>query len=266
MSQEGKGANDAEIAAAQVLTETGDIGTSHSPRIDKTPLSIHEVTSSSNEDEGGMTEARRRRKEKMKAKIEKKAKQLMEKRIKQESEKHPFFGLHQVPHNYTQSHYLSYQFQSINLGQPSFFDGTDYPKWAYDMKMHLYGFHPSIWEVVVVGVTPPTNGIPTAEQAQDYHRNAEAVRVITSSLSVREFNKVRGIEVAKKIWNTLKEAHEGTDEVREGKMDLLQGELEHFVMNDGETVTQMYERLMILVSDITALGSTEWNDHKVTKK
>ena len=65
------------------------------------------------------------------------------------------------------------------------------------MKMHLYGLHPSIWEVVVVGVTPPPkSGIPTAEQAQDYYRNAQAVRVITSSLCVREFNKVRGIEVA----------------------------------------------------------------------
>ena len=37
-------------------------------------------------------------------------------------------------------------------------------------------------------------------------------------------------------------------------------------MNDDETVTQMYERLMVLVSDIAALGSTEWDDHKVTKK
>jgi hypothetical protein len=35
----------------------------------------------------------------MKAKIEKKAKKLMMKRIKEESEKRPFFGLNQVSHN-----------------------------------------------------------------------------------------------------------------------------------------------------------------------
>jgi hypothetical protein len=62
------------------------------------------------------------------------------------------------------------------LGKPPFFDGMDYLKWSYDMKMHLYGLHPSIWEVVVV-----------------------AVRVITSSLCAQEFNKVRNVEVAKKI-------------------------------------------------------------------
>jgi hypothetical protein len=64
----------------------------------------------------------------------------------------------------------------------------------------------------------------------------------------------------------LRQAHEGTDEAREGKMDLLQGELEHFIMHDEETVRQMYDRLMALVSDIRSLGSTEWEDHKVTKK
>ncbi|RLM61342.1 uncharacterized protein C2845_PM14G03410 [Panicum miliaceum] len=104
------------------------------------------------------------------------------------------------------------------------------------MKMNLYGLHSSISEVVVADVTPPTNGVPSAEQAQDYFREAQAVRVITSSLCAQEFNRVRNVEIAKKIWDILREAHEGTDEVREGKMDLMQGELEHFVMHDEETV------------------------------
>ena len=47
------------------------------------------------------------------------------------------------------------------------------------------------------------------------------MRFMTSTLCVSEFSKVHGIEVAKKIWDTLKKAHEGTDEVREGKVDLL---------------------------------------------
>jgi hypothetical protein len=66
---------------------------------------------------------------------------------------------------------------------------------------------------VVVGVTPPTNGVPTVEQAQEYFRNAQAVRVITSFLCAQEFNKVCNVEVAKKIWDILREAHEGIDEV-----------------------------------------------------
>jgi hypothetical protein len=68
------------------------------------------------------------------------------------------------------------------------------------------------------------------------------------------------------IWDTLKEAHERTDHVREGKIDLIHGELELFIMKEDETMRQMYDRLMLLVSDIRSLGSKDWEDSKVTKK
>jgi hypothetical protein len=43
---------------------------------------------------------------------------------------------------------------------------------------------------VVIGVTPPTNDVPTAELAQEYFCNEQSVKVITSSLCAQEFNKV----------------------------------------------------------------------------
>jgi hypothetical protein len=120
---------------------------------------------------------------------------------------------------------------------------------------------------VVVGVTIPAEGEAlTIEHEQDLHRNVQATRVITGSLYAQEFNKVRNIQIAKVILDTLKEAHEGTEHVRQGKMDLINRELELFFMKDGETVQEMYDRLMELVLDIRALGSKDWDDSKVTKK
>jgi hypothetical protein len=49
-------------------------------------------------------------------------------------------------------------------------------------------------------------------------------------------------------------------------MDLINRELELFFMRDGETIQEMYDMLMVLVSDIIALGSKDWDDLKVTKK
>ena len=171
MSQSGDG-TDANISSAQdvatvpLVVNVGATGVPYNPFSGSRPPSIHDAASSdessSSEDEGEMSEARRRRKEKMKEKIEKKTRKLMKQRIKEEKEKHPFFGMHQVPHNYEQQAYSSPQFQSIHLGRAPYFDGMDYPKWAFDMKMHLYGLHPLVWEVVCVGVTPPVNGVPTA--------------------------------------------------------------------------------------------------------
>ena len=113
MSQSGDGADATEIAAQDVMTippvvNTGAVRSSYNPFSRRQPPCTHyavssEESSSSDEDEGEMSEARRRRKENMKEKIEKKARKLMKKRIKEEKEKHPFFGMHQVPHNYDQS-------------------------------------------------------------------------------------------------------------------------------------------------------------------
>ena len=61
-------------------------------------------------------------------------------------------------------------------------------------------------------------------------------------------------------------SHEGNDEVKEGKMDLLQGELESFVMKKDETLQQMHDRLTLLVTETRTLGSKDWDDFKVTKK
>ena len=89
------------------------------------------------------------------------------------------------------------------------------------MKLHLYGLNPALWTVCVIGVQQPKDGILTPELEHDMFRNAQAVRVLISSLCTYEYNKVRGIESAKEIWDTLQMSHEGSDEVKEGKIDLL---------------------------------------------
>jgi hypothetical protein len=78
------------------------------------------------------------------------------------------------------------------------------------MKIHLYGLHPSLWKIMCLGVTIPTEGdVQTIEHEQDLHRNVQVTRVITGSLCAHEFKRVWNIQIAKVIWDTLKEAHEG---------------------------------------------------------
>jgi hypothetical protein len=107
---------------------------------------------------------------------------------------------------------------------------------------------------LLFGRTIPTEGEAlTLEHEQDLHCNVQATRVITGSLCAQEFNKVQHIQIAKVILDTLKETYEGTEHVRQEKMDLNNGELELLVMKDGETVREMYDRPMLLVLDIRLL-------------
>jgi len=109
----------------------------------------------------------------------------------------------------------------LHTGKAPFFDGTHYAAWRHKMKMHLFSLHPSVWKVVVIGLDiPDEDVVHTLEQEQMMYRNAQAASVILGALSPEEFNKVDGLDEAKRIWDTLWIAHEGSSDVRRSKIEL----------------------------------------------
>nr|CAD41679.1 OSJNBa0019K04.26 [Oryza sativa Japonica Group] len=168
-----------------------------------------------------------------------------------------YIKLNVPPHN----------FVSVPSGRAPHFDGTHYAAWKHKMKLHLISLHPSIWKVVCTGIDVPNDDMElTSEQEQLIHRNAQASNTILSALSPKEFNKFDGLEEAKEIWDTLQLAHEGSPAVREDKIELLEGRLGRFVMDDKETPQEMYDRMMILVNKIKGFGSEDMTNHFVVKR
>jgi hypothetical protein len=66
--------------------------------------------------------------------------------------------------------------------------------------------------------------------------------VLLSSLEKDEFDRVNVLEKAKDIWDTLQRAHEGTKPVKKAKRQLIEGQLDRFVMLDDEDPQEMYNR------------------------
>ena len=64
----------------------------------------------------------------------------------------------------------------------------------------------------------------------------------------------------------LIDMHEGTDSVKESKLDVLQSQLDKFKMKDGEGVAEMYSRLALITNEIADLGSEEMADRFINKK
>jgi hypothetical protein len=100
---------------------------------------------------------------------------------------------------------------------------------------------------------------------EQIHKNAQATTILLPSLCRDEYNKVSGLDNAKKIWDTHKISHEGNDATMITKMELVEGELGRFAMIRGEEPTQMYNRLKTLVNKIRSYGSTRWTDHDVVR-
>jgi hypothetical protein len=96
------------------------------------------------------------------------------------------------------------------------------------------------------------------------HRNAQAISILTSSIYNEEFNRVDDLDVAKDVWTTLRMAHEGSKPVRKAKVEMLEGQLNHFIIYDDKLPHEMFNWLKKLVNKERAIGSKKWTDHMLT--
>jgi hypothetical protein len=107
---------------------------------------------------------------------------------------------------------------------------------------------------------------PTPDQLQKIHSNAQTISILTSSIDKEEFNHVDDLDVANDVWITLQIAHEGSNPVRKAKIEMLEGQLNRFIMYDDEMPHEMLSRLKKLVNKARALGFKKWTDHMLMER
>jgi hypothetical protein len=61
-------------------------------------------------------------------------------------------------------------FTSVSVGKAPRFNGTNYTKWRYSMRVHLISINPRVWTIVRKGVEF-LDEEPSYEQLQQIHRN-----------------------------------------------------------------------------------------------
>jgi hypothetical protein len=161
----------------------------------------------------------------------------------------------------------STSYTSIPLGNAPHFDGTNYNQWKHCMKNYLCYISPMVWQVVCHAVDfPDEDEQPTSDQLQKIHRNAQAISILTSSIDKEEFNCVYGLHVAKDVCSTLQMAHKGSKPVRKAKVEMLEGQLNRFIMYDDETPHDMFNQLKKLINKARALGSKKWTYRMLTDR
>jgi hypothetical protein len=134
------------------------------------------------------------------------------------------------------------------------------------MKNYLYSISPEVWQVVCKGVDfPDEDEQPTLDQLQKIHSNAQAISILTSSVDKEEFNRVDDLDVAKEVWTTLRMAHEGSKPMRKAKIEMLEGQLNRFIMFDDETPQDMFNQLKKMANKAKALGSKKWTNCMLTE-
>jgi hypothetical protein len=77
---------------------------------------------------------------------------------------------------------------------------------------------------------------------------------------------VDGLDVAKVVWTTLWMTHEGSKPVKKAKIEMLEEQLNRFIMFDDESPQDMFNRLKKMVNKAKALWSKKWTDRMLTER
>ena len=148
--------------------------------------------------------------------------------------------------------------------RPPLFNGVDYNYWKVRMRVYLQSIDYALWRIVEDGPFVPTKSdkdklIPKdpSEFDEDDERklsiNARAMNILYCALDRNEFNRITSCKSAQAIWHTLEVIHEGTNQVKETKINHLIRSYEMFEMKDDESITSMYTRFTDIVNGLTSL-------------
>ncbi|MQL71282.1 hypothetical protein Taro_003600, partial [Colocasia esculenta] len=146
--------------------------------------------------------------------------------------------------------------QTVN--RPPLFDGEDYTYWKTRMEYFLQGFDFQIWSIVEEGDLVVLNNRDdwTEDDRKKISLNCKAKSILCCALSKKEFNCVSACKSVMEMWEKLRITYEGTDKVKETRIDILVTQYERFQMQSGESITQMFSRFIDITNGLAGLGKS----------
>ncbi|MQM05547.1 hypothetical protein Taro_038360 [Colocasia esculenta] len=115
------------------------------------------------------------------------------------------------------------------------FDGEDYNYWKTRMEFFLQGYDYQLWTIIEEGDLIVLNPRKewTDNDRKSLSHNSKAKNLICCVLTRSEFNRISTCKSAKEMWDKLKLTYEGTDKVKETRIDILVTQYEKFQMLTG---------------------------------
>ncbi|KAK8548034.1 hypothetical protein V6N12_060961 [Hibiscus sabdariffa] len=103
------------------------------------------------------------------------------------------------------------------------------------------------------------------EERRRVQMNAKAMHILFCALGPDEYAKISSCSSAKEIWDKLEVTHEGTSEVKETRIGLLNLSYENFKMKPDEDIKKMFDRFSIIVNGLKGYGEIIPEDKLVRK-
>ena len=119
------------------------------------------------------------------------------------------------------------------------FNGLKYSYWKTQIIIFIQALEFKLWTIIKNGPHTPlklVNNVFISKSESEWNENGEqlaqlnakAMNLLYYALNASEFNRIFTCTSAKKIWDRLKVAHEGTNQVKESKINMLVHKYELF--------------------------------------
>ncbi|CAM8997835.1 unnamed protein product [Rhodiola kirilowii] len=164
-----------------------------------------------------------------------------------------------------------------SITRPPLLEGSNYATWKPMMRSFLKSLDEKAWMTVQRGWTEPMMNNLTGEPvlkpetlwSEEENKasigNAKAMNAIFSAVDENVMKLIINCEVAKEAWDILQIAFEGTDKVRNSRMQAVTTKFEEMKMKESESIAEYNTRVLELFNEASALGKHIDEDRLVSK-
>ncbi|GKA84784.1 hypothetical protein Tco_0806438, partial [Tanacetum coccineum] len=154
--------------------------------------------------------------------------------------------------------------QSMQI--PPVFESDSFIYWKNRFETYVKSKDLDLWHVITNGDFQPIQQnletkldevIPFEKQSDDLkkklEKNNKAKLVIYNALPRKEYERIFMCNTEKEIWKTLLITHQGNNQVKDNKIDLLVQQYEQFIISKDETIDSVFARFNTIITNLKAL-------------
>ncbi|GKA68908.1 zf-CCHC domain-containing protein [Tanacetum coccineum] len=153
-----------------------------------------------------------------------------------------------------------------SMQRPPLFESDGFIYWKNRFETYVKSKDLDLWHVITDGDFPPIQNNPETKKDEvvPFHKqnddlkkklakNNEAKMVIYNALPRKEYERIFMCQTAKEIWDTLLITHQGNNQVKANKIDLLVQQYEQFTILEEESIDNAFAKFNTIITSLKAL-------------
>ncbi|GJT23821.1 hypothetical protein Tco_0893758 [Tanacetum coccineum] len=156
-----------------------------------------------------------------------------------------------------------------SMQRPPLFESDGFIYWKNRFETYVKSKDLDLWHVITDGDFPPIQFNPETKKDEivSFHKqdddlkkklakNNEAKMVIYNALPHKEYERIFMCQTAKEIWDTLLITHQGNNQVKANKIDLLVQQYEQFMILEEESIDNAFAKFNTIITSLKALDES----------